>query len=157
MIEIRDRKEKRAEPEDGEKEGKILLPGFSQKGEKNRKVPVTVDLVAKLRGRKGYLIGPALTNTDRSDLVNRTHNAWLKGMIGGLGEKVQGNHRLRDTVCSALWSLYGPATAQEAAGHVDPKTTSKHYAKRMATVPAGMVKGLGVWAPGNVVRLRAAG
>jgi integrase len=95
-----------------------------------------------------------MTNTDRSDLVNRTHNAWLKGMIGGLGENVQGNHRLRDTVCSALWSLHGPAAAQEAAGHVDPKTTSKHYAKRMSTVPAGMVRELGVWAPGNVVSLR---
>ena len=60
-------------------------------------------------------------------------------------------------MCSALWSLYGPTTAQEAAGHVDPKTTSKHYAKRMATVPAGMVKELAVWAPGNVVSLRAPG
>ncbi len=153
-IEIRDRKEKRAKPEEGEKEGKVLLPGFSQKGVKNRKVPVPVDLVATLRSRKGFLIGPKMTMTDRSDLVNRTHNAWLKGMIGGLGEKTQGNHRLRDTVCSALWSLYGPSTAQEAAGHVDPKTTSKHYAKRMATVPAGMVKELEPWAPGNVVPMR---
>ena len=75
MIEIRDRKEKLAEPEAGEKEGKVLVPEFSQKGVKNRKVPVPADLMAVLRKRKGYLIGPGLTNTDRADLVNRTHNA----------------------------------------------------------------------------------
>jgi integrase len=89
--------------------------------------------------------------------VAKKHNFWLKGMIGGRGEKVQGNHRLRDTVCSALWSLYGPSAAQEAAGHVSPVTTSKHYAKHMSTVPAGMVEELAVWAPGNVVSLRTEG
>ena len=55
--------------------GKGLVPEFSQKGVKNRKVPVPADLMAVLRKRKGYLIGPGLTNTDRADLVNRTHNA----------------------------------------------------------------------------------
>lgn len=144
-IEIRTRKEER------DAAGNVTVPGFSQKGVKNRRVPVPADVVEAFAGRTGYLIAPDLTATRRSDLVNRDHNAWLKGMIGGLGERTQGNHRLRDTVCSALWSLYGPAAAQEAAGHVDPKTTSKHYAKRMATVPAGMVRELRVWAPLNVV------
>ncbi len=156
-IEIRDRHESRAEPKAGEKQGALLVPKWSQKGVKNRKVPVPADLVEQLRSRKGYLIGPDLLPSCREKLVNRKHNYWLKAMIGGLGKKVQGNHRLRDTVCSALWSLYGPSAAQEAAGHVDPKTTSKHYAKRMVTVPAGMVKELELWAPGNVVSIRKAG
>jgi integrase len=142
-IEIRDRKEL----------------DWSQKGVKNRKVPLSDELAAVLVEREGYLIAPGRSRTGREDLVNRDHNAFLKGIIGGLGEKTQGNHRLRDTVCSALWSLYGPATAQEAAGHVDPKTTSKHYAKRMATVPAAMAAEMAIWAPGNVIplALRAAG
>ncbi len=41
--------------------------------------------------------------------------------------------------------------------HVSPVTTSKHYAKRMATVPAGMVQELALWVPGNVVSLRTEG
>jgi integrase len=156
-IEIKDRSEKWDVAADGAGKGRLLVPEWSQKGVKNRKVPVPPDLVELLRSRPDYLIGPDLSTTARRQLVAKKHNFWLKGMIGGRGEKVQGNHRLRDTVCSALWSLYGPSAAQEAAGHVSPVTTSKHYAKHMSTVPAGMVEELAVWAPGNVVSLRGEG
>lgn len=141
-IEIRDRKEERDET------GRVAVPAFSQKGVKNRRVPLPTDLFADLDKRAGYLIAPDLAPTPRANLVNRDHNAFVKAIIGGTGERTQGNHRLRDTVCSALWSLYGPSAAQEAAGHVDPKTTSKHYAKRMAKVPPTIAAEMLIWASG---------
>ncbi len=154
VVEIRNREEERAAPPKNGEQGELLVPKFQQKGVKNRMVPLVAEDAAILTARKGWLISPGTARKVRENLVNRAHNLWLKGMIGRRGEKVQGNHRLRDTVCSAPWSLYGPAAAQEAAGHVDPKTTSKHYAKRMATVPAAMLKELNPWAPGKVVPLR---
>ena len=68
---------------------------------------------------------------ERKTLVDRKHNAWLKGFIGGAGERGQGNHRLRDTVGSVLWSLDCPAAAMEALGHASVDTTAKHYARKI--------------------------
>ncbi|RYD30620.1 MAG: hypothetical protein EOP86_19620 [Verrucomicrobiaceae bacterium] len=79
---------------------------------------------------------PEGADHERWDLVHRRHNAWLKGMIGGAGETTQGNHRLRDTVASILWSIDRPTAAQEALGHSSVDTTAKHYGKKIHVSPA---------------------
>jgi integrase len=122
--------------------------GFRKKrGTRDQAIPLDDELAAVLTARDGFLVLPAGTAGERDDLVRRRHNAWLKSQIGGLGETTQGNHRLRDTVASALWTLYGSAAAQEALGHASADTTAKHYAKRLTSVNEVMRQELAAWAP----------
>jgi integrase len=105
-----------------------------------QRIPLSDELATLLLGRvekhgmQTHLILPAGSDRVRKILVNRTHNAWLKARIGGVGEYKQGNYRMRDTVASALCTLYGVAVAQEALGHTSPLTTMKYYATLMPEV-----------------------
>jgi integrase len=73
-------------------------------------------------------------NAARRQAILDEHTTLLKSVIGaGTGGQV--NHRMRDTVASACYHWLGIATAQEALGHTDAKTTRKHYARRMDVSP----------------------
>lgn len=117
-----------------------------------QKVPLSEDLALLLQararkvGKDGFLLLPEGSPRARGRLVHGRHNEWLKARIGGLGELCQGNHRLRDTVASALCTLYGVAVAHAALGHTTPMTTMKHYAKLMPEVTALLRDELRAWA-----------
>jgi len=100
-------------------------------------VPVTEDLASIIRARPA---GPVLRGTEaqRKELVTTKHNAWLKAIIGGAGERAQGNHRLRDTVATVLLSWLGIGAAKLALGHADEKVTLKHYGRLRLDVSAEM-------------------
>ena len=119
--------------------------GFRKKrGTRDQQIPIGPGLAARLAGRTGFLVLPAGTAAARQDLVSKQHNSWLKALIGGVGERGQGNHRLRDTVASVLWSVDCPTAAQEALGHSSVDTTAKHYGKKMHVCP-GMREELAAW------------
>lgn len=92
-------------------------------------IPVGEELAGRILSRPGLTVLPGGSEGERKELVNGRHNEWLKGIIGGAGERGQGNHRLRDTVAAVLKSWLGMEVAVEALGHADAKTTMKHYAK----------------------------
>jgi|GEM_PF-4715941 len=136
-------------------------PKFRKKpGTRDQMIPLTRMVAAALLAnrRKGdYLILPGGTEKQREELVRMQHNEWVKTIIGGTGERTQGNHRLRDTVGSILWSIDKPTAAQEALGHSSVDTTAKHYAKRI-DVTALMRREMGAWLqeerqPENVIRM----
>jgi integrase len=119
--------------------------GFRKKrGTRDQQIPIGPGLAARLAGRTGYLVLPEGTAAARQELVSKQHNSWLKALIGGVGERGQGNHRLRDTVASVLWSVDCPTAAQEALGHSSVDTTAKHYGKKMHVCP-GMREELAAW------------
>lgn len=91
----------------------------------------------------GYLIQGA-TPAARARRV-QDHNAWLKGVIGS-PVKGQGNHRLRDTLATALLSMYGPEVAAHALGHENVATTLRHYGRLQVDVPARLQEALRVFA-----------
>lgn len=120
-------------------------------------VPLADDLVAAFRRFSISGFSKALLDE---------HTAMLKGVIGaGTGGQV--NHRLRDTVASALYHWLGIAVAQEALGHANEKVTRDHYARRM-DVSDLMKREMDAWKrvvpahatgsglPGNVVTMPAA-
>lgn len=132
---------------------------------KPQRIPLSDELAALLLQRKDepFFILPEGTKTQRIELVREVHNPWLKERIGGLGERVQGNHRLRDTVASALCTLHGVAVAQEALGHKSPVTTMKHYAELMPEVGPVLRAELSAWerlsgklSAGKVIPFKAA-
>lgn len=119
--------------------------GFRKKrGTRDQQVPISEGLAARLAGRQGFLVLPEGTAAGRNELVSKQHNGWLKGIIGGQGERGQGNHRLRDTVASVLWSTDCPTAAQEALGHSSVDTTAKHYGKKIHVCDS-MRAELGAW------------
>ena len=122
--------------------------GFRKKrGTRDQQIPIGPGLAARLAartGKTGYLVLPEGTATGRQELVGKQHNGWLKALIGGAGERGQGNHRLRDTVASVLWSVDCPTAAQEALGHSSVDTTAKHYGKNIHVCP-GMREELAAW------------
>jgi integrase len=119
--------------------------GFRKKrGTRDQQIPIGPGLAARLAGRTGYLVLPEGTAAARQELVSKQHNSWLKALIGGVGERGLGNHRLRDTVASVLWSVDCPTAAQEALGHSSVDTTAKHYGKKMHVCP-GMREELAAW------------
>lgn len=119
--------------------------GFRKKrGTRDQQIPIGPGLAARLAGRTGFLVLPAGTAAARQELVSKQHNGWLKALIGGAGERGQGNHRLRDTVASVLWSVDCPTAAQEALGHSSVDTTAKHYGKKIHVCP-GMREELAAW------------
>jgi len=123
--------------------------GFRKKrGTRDQQIPIGAGLAARLAGRPGFLVLPEGTAAGRQELVSKQHNAWLKAIIGGAGERGQGNHRLRDTVASVLWSVDCPTAAQEALGHASVDTTAKHYGKKMH-VCASMREELAAWLVGS--------
>ena len=110
-------------------------------------VPISRELAARIlrRRRKPAVVLPDGTAAQRHELVHKLHNEWLKGFIGGAGERVQGNHRLRDTVATALLSWLGMDAAKLALGHADEKTTQKHYARLRIDVSGAMQTELVAW------------
>lgn len=110
-------------------------------------VPISRELAARIlrRRRKPAVVLPDGTPAQRHELVHKLHNEWLKGLIGGAGERVQGNHRLRDTVATALLSWLGMDAAKLALGHADEKTTQKHYARLRIDVSGAMQTELVAW------------
>jgi len=110
-------------------------------------VPISRELAARIlrRRRKPAVVLPDGTPGQRRELVHKLHNEWLKGHIGGAGERVQGNHRLRDTVATALLSWLGMDAAKLALGHADEKTTQKHYARLRMDVSEAMKQELAAW------------
>ena len=115
-----------------DEKGRYPVPAFRKKrGTRDQQIPLSAEVARVLRGRKEWLVLPDGTMGQRGELVDKRHNAWLKGIIGGLGERGQGNHRLRDTLASVLWSLDKPTAAQEALGHSSVDTTAKHYGKKI--------------------------
>jgi len=102
-------------------------------------VPISEDLAAIIRSRPaGPVLLPKGTDRDRKELVTVRHNAWLKQIIGGAGERTQGNHRLRDTVATVLLSWLGIEAAVLALGHADRKTTLQHYGRLRIDVSDAM-------------------
>lgn len=108
-------------------------------------VPVSDELAAIINGREGFTILPLGSDADRAKLVNGAHNEFLKRIIGGAGERTQGNHRMRDTVACILKSWLGMEVAAAALGHADAKTTMKHYARLRMDVSAEMKRELGAF------------
>ncbi len=110
-------------------------------------IPISRELAAKIlrRRRKPAVVLPDGTPAQRHELVHKVHNEWVKRFIGGAGERVQGNHRLRDTVATALLSWLGMDAAKLALGHADEKTTQKHYARLRMDVSDAMKAELGAW------------
>ena len=110
-------------------------------------IPLSRELAAKIlrRRRKPAVVLPDATPAQRHELIHKTHNDWLKSFIGGVGERVQGNHRLRDTVATALLSWLGMEAAKLALGHADEKTTQKHYARLRIDVSKPMKAELAAW------------
>lgn len=110
-------------------------------------VPITDELAEIILSRKDApaVVLPDGTPAQRHDLVHKAHNEWLKRIIGGTGERVQGNHRLRDTVATALLSWLGMEAAKLALGHADEKTTQKHYARLRMDVSEEMQEELKAW------------
>jgi integrase len=137
----------RNRPEEGtpDEKGRYPVPAFRKKrGTRDQQIPIGPGLAARLAGRTGYLVLPKGTAAARQELVGKGHNGWLKTYIGGAGERGQGNHRLRDTVASVLWSVDCPTAAQEALGHSSVDTTAKHYGKKIHVCP-GMREELAAW------------
>jgi integrase len=110
-------------------------------------VPITEELAAKILERKDApaVVLPEGTAAQRHELVHKAHNEWLKRIIGGSGERVQGNHRLRDTVATALLSWLGMEAAKLALGHADEKTTQRHCARLRMDVSEEMKAELVAW------------
>lgn len=110
-------------------------------------IPISRELAARIlrRRRKPAVVLPDGTTAQRRELVHKAHNEWLKGIIGGAGERVQGNHRLRDTVATALMAWLGMEAAKLALGHADEKTTQKHYARLRMDVSDAMKAELVAW------------
>jgi integrase len=100
-------------------------------------VPVTEDLARIIRSRPA---GPVLrgTEAERKELITTRHNSWLKAIIGGTGERGQGNHRLRDTVAAVLLSWLGIDAAKLALGHADERVTLRHYGRLRLDVSDAM-------------------
>lgn len=128
-----------------------------KRGTRDQRIPLDGEVAAAVGTCRDHLLQG--TTADREDLVRRRHNAWLKAIIGGIGSTTQGNHRLRDTVASALWTIHGTAAAQEALGHASADTTARHYAQRIPHVSDLMRHELRAWAPAGatVVPFSAAG
>lgn len=107
--------------------------------------PATLTALGPPNQPADYILLPDQPPTTRARLIERTHNAWLKDLIGGRGQRTQGNHRLRDTVASILWTLAGATAAQEALGHTTPKTTARHYAASLLEITPEMRSELQAW------------
>lgn len=87
-------------------------------------IPVTEELSQEILSKEGPLFGP------EGAALLREHTAILKGVIGaGVGHQV--NHRLRDTVASAVYHWLGLEAAREALGHTSSAVTLASYARRM--------------------------
>lgn len=70
------------------------------------------------------------------------HNAWLAGIIGGMGVKTQKAHRLRDTAGTIAKVAYGLAAAVELLGHANARMTTRNYAKMQWDVSPRMMQEL---------------
>lgn len=114
-----------------------------KRGTAEYSIPVSDELAGIMRKRKGFTLGG--TEASRRELVHVAHNEWLKQIIGGAGERTQGNHRLRDTVATILMSWRGLEAAKLALGHADERTTLKHYARLRLDVSDVMRSELVAW------------
>jgi integrase len=107
-------------------------------GKTKYQIPITDELATEILKSENYLFFPdaaaadAATRKRNAALRNtllENHTAMLRTIIGETTHTP--NHRLRDTVASALYHGMDMQTAQEALGHADEKTTRRHYARRM--------------------------
>ena len=81
-------------------------------------------------GLAGFLVLPEGLPTHRFDLVQRDHNAWLKGIIGEIHSgKVA--HRLRKYVATMIALQEGVAVASQYLRHASETVTLKNYVARM--------------------------
>lgn len=116
-------------------------------------VPISDWLAERIRARgAGLVLWRGLSDNARAEKVNKAHNEWVKRIIGGAGERVQGNHRCRDTVATGLMCWMGWEVAKEALGHERSDTTRRHYARLRMDVTQGMRREWAAWQ-----RLRPAG
>lgn len=125
-------------------------------------VPLPADLGRRMMGTAGasprFVILPEGSPEQRRSLVKVVHNRWLKTAIGA-GSRGQGNHRLRDTVATALMKHLGMEIAAAALGHEDVDTTKRHYARCFQDFPARYLEELRHFErlrPGNVVTMKVA-
>lgn len=99
-------------------------------------IPVTDEVAAVILARDGYTL-PGDTEADR-DKVVRQHTAWVKTVIGATDSRSeQGNHRLRDTVASIVFSWMGRDAAVEMLGN-GREVNKKHYARLRINVTEAM-------------------
>jgi integrase len=122
-------------------------------------LPISEDLAAVIRSRPGFTVLPDGSPNERHELVHTKHNAWLKAIIGGAGERVQGNHRMRDTVATILLTWLGIEAAKLALGHADERVTLKHYGRLRIDVSDAMrheLRAFAKVAEGNVVEFKTA-
>jgi len=117
--------------------------GYRMKGTEPGRLPLSPELLALLvkMGRvdlgenpdgrgKEYLILPGGLPTHRFDVVQRDHNAWLKGIIGEIHSgKVA--HRLRKYVATLIALEEGVAVASQYLRHASETVTLKNYIARM--------------------------
>jgi integrase len=110
-------------------------------------VPLLPGLATVLKGRSqnSWLVGEGLSADGREKLLRVAHNAFVKEYLGGVGEKVQGNHRLRDFVGQIVYTLYGETRARDALRHANARTTLAHYARYTPTVPDKARVDLAAW------------
>lgn len=102
--------------------------GYTIKGKEGGQIPLADDLRVRLQSLPaGFLFFPEGSPTARRNLIEDTHNAWLKGFIGETHSR-QGNHRLRKHVASFVAARHGIETSGNYLRHGDKGETAKaHY------------------------------
>lgn len=109
--------------------------GFRMKGVMPGRLPLSPELLAVLQSRAAadagaWLVLPGALPTRRWDLVQRDHNAWLKGIIGEI-RSGKGAHRLRKYVATMIAVEEGIAVASQYLRHASEVVSLKNYIARM--------------------------
>ena len=106
---------------------------FDTKNSHERTVPLAPDVFSDLQElmpAEGYLLQGS--NTERTELVFRRLNKWLRGI--GWTHSTKAVHELRKVYGSTVSRLAGIHAAQHLLGHMDYSTTDRYYADPSADV-----------------------
>jgi len=90
--------------------------------------PATAALIREAAPDGGFVFGE--TPAERERLVNERHTAFMRSIAGSPERGHQQAHRLRDTLATAVLSIYKMDTSRASAalGHASPGAL-KHYAQ----------------------------
>lgn len=89
-----------------------------------RNLPLDTELQEILLAREGWLVGPGLSDSARTDLIYRTHSQWMRPFVGEDAAKT--NHQLRKYAGSKVFTAHGLEAAAYFLGD-SIATTDRYY------------------------------